>query len=125
MTKTEFYKELKNIGVDITDKTQMKIWSLALLAMGRDYIDHRLDRCQGCYYEETGMNGERKFSIEKCSNGLCPVKELPDTPDKVVDYLFACNIPLNMQAFYNKYVEPILDELIKHEEKKEGKNNAG
>jgi hypothetical protein len=127
MNKQDFYKELKNIGVDISDKTQMKIWSLALLAMGQDYLDHKFDRCKGCYYEESGMDEKKEFHIELCKNKLCPIKEMPNTPGEVVDYLFYTNIPLDMKVFYNKYVDPILTELIKHEEQRENarQRNSG
>ena len=119
MTKQDFYKELKNIGVDISDPTQMKIWSLALLAMGQDYMDHRFDRCSGCYYEEAATNERGKADMNKCPNAFCPMKELPNTSGEVVDYLFKKDFPLDIKAFFNKYVDPILNELIKQEEEKQ------
>lgn len=126
MTKAEFYKELQNVGVDTSDPVQMKVWSLALLRMGQSYIDHRYDRCEDCYYRDGAMeNG--KFSMDRCPNKFCPIKHLPNTPAAVVDYLFQQNFPLDIGAFFNKYVDPILTELSKQEEEKKnaGKRNSG
>ena len=121
MTKQEFYKELQNIGVDTTNKDQMKVWSVALLNMGRDYIAHKTDRCEDCYYERKAMKSG-KLNMDDCPNEYCPMKALPSDPAQVVDYLFEQSIPLDMQAFFNKYVSPILTELAKREREN---NNAG
>ena len=121
MTKQDFYKELKNIGVDVTNRTQMKVWSLGLVAMGKDYIEHRTDRCRGCYYENSALK-DGKYDTDKCSNRFCPIKNMPKTPGEVVDYLFEQDFPLDIGAFFNKYVNPIITELVKQEE--EQKKNA-
>ena len=126
MTKTQFYKELQNIGVDTSDPAQMKVWSLALLAMGQDYIDHKEDRCQDCYYSDKAMvNG--KPSSNACPNEFCPVKHLPSTPGAVVDYMFKQNFPLDLSAFFNEYVDPILTNLSEQEEKQQNarQRNSG
>lgn len=124
MTKTEFYKELQNVGVDTSDPTQMKIWSLALLQMGKDYIEHREDRCQDCYYRDKAfVNGE--FRMDACPNQFCPMKHIPNTPGAVVDYLFNQNVPLDIGAFFNKYVDPILTELSKQEEQRNARKHNG
>lgn len=119
MTKSEFYKELQNVGVDTSNPAQMKIWSLALLQMGQDYIDHREDRCQTCYFRDKAMV-RGVFQMSACPNKFCPIKHLPNTPGAVVDYLFQQSFPLDIGAFFNKYVDPILKELEKQEEQ----NNA-
>lgn len=126
MTKAEFYKELQNVGVDTSDPVQMKVWSLALLNMGQSYIDHRYDRCEDCYFaEKTVGSGETR--MKSCPNQFCPIKYLPTTPAAVVDYLFKQNFPLDIGAFFNKYVDPILTELSKQEEKEKnaGQRNSG
>jgi len=114
MTKEEFYKKLKEAGVDVTNPSQMKVWSLALISLGKTYLEHRTDRCKDCYFRpQATNNGE--FDINYCPNQFCPMKTMPDTPAKVVDWIFERNTPLDMGLFYDRYVKPILDELIKRE----------
>lgn len=126
MTKKDFYKELQNVGVDTSDPVQMKVWSLALLEMGKSYIDHRFDRCEECYYSDKATV-DGKFSIDACPNSFCPIKHLPETPAAVVDYLFKQDFPLDIGAFFNKYVDPILAKLSEQEEKQQnaGQRNSG
>jgi hypothetical protein len=122
LNKEGFYKKLKEAGVDVTDPMQMKVWSAALIAMGKDYLEHRFDRCVDCYYRDRAVV-DGKFDYEKCPNRFCPVKEMPDTPAKVVDYVFERDDPLDMNAFFNVYVSPILDALI--EKEKNARNENG
>ncbi len=114
MTKTEFYKELQNVGVDTSDPVQMKVWSMALLAMGKDQIDHKMDRCPDCYYSnKVFIDG--KVNMDACPNQFCPMKHIPNTPGAVVEYLFKKNMPLDISAFFNEYVDPILKKLAEEE----------
>ena len=123
MTKSDFYKELQNIGVDTSDPVQMKVWSMALLAMGQDYIQHKGDRCPDCYYADKAViNG--KVDMTACPNKFCPMKHIPTTPGATVEYLFQQDMPLDLNAFFNKYVDPILKRLAEEEQTAQGGTNA-
>ena len=125
MTKKDFYNELKRIGVDITSATQMKVWSVALMNMAKDMIANKTSRCELCYYaEKATVDGV--FSVERCSNNFCPVKNMPDSPGEVIEKMFRENMPLDFSFFFEKYVKPIVDQLIeKEEEYAKQQNNPG
>lgn len=120
MTKEQFYKELANVGVDISDPIQMKVWSAALIKMAQDTLDNKTEQCVACYFapKVTGINGA--INIDDCPNNFCPVKHYPDNAAQMVDYLFSTNFPLDLSAFFHKYVSPIVDKLI--EKEREGKD---
>ena len=122
MTKTKFYEELERIGVDISDKSQMKIWSVALLNMAKDVIANKTRRCNGCYFSKNAILDDG-FHLELCKNEFCPIKNLPDNPAAVVDYLFKRDEPMDLKTFFKKYVSPILDALIEEEKKAQNAGN--
>ena len=120
MTKAEFFKEVKDIGVDLEDKRQMKVWTLALLAMGQKAVDSRFERCTDCYY----ANGkEGKLAMSSCPNRLCPVKNIPSKADEMVEYMFSRNEYIDLRAFYREYVVPVLNKLIEQEERMQNAKN--
>ena len=117
MKKQEFYQELQNIGVDTSNKEQMRVWSLALLRYGEDYRRHAFHRCDGCHYELPASKSG-KFRVEDCPNRYCPVKNLPETPGQIIEMLFDQDYIFDLEFLFKQYVTPILDELVKQEEER-------
>ena len=102
--------------MDVTDQVQMKIWSTALLNMGKNMIDNKTERCETCYYAPKVVDTNGKININLCPNNFCPVKSMPTSAAEVIELMFQKDYPINISFVFNNYVEPILNKLIEEEQ---------